>query len=455
MCTATLSFFSLSITTIVLHSLFRGANSRFPFPFLSVASLLFVRPFSLLSAAPLLFVLPFSFSGTSFTRFLFLPSSCGSTFIRTPFFFNSPFFTHSPFLHSVVPSFACFPFSLFSFSFPSLNDPFPSSFYGSTFPRSPFFPFSYGPTFTGFPFVLCNHLHNIFRRFHLFNLPLIFTWTLSSTFPFSYIRNTSVSSLYRFSFSSFYFRLIFLSLPSRYPCFSPSPFLLISSYPFYSHYSFLHFRKPSYSQCFYFFFSPRHLLFLPLHLSLDVSLPCPSHIILPSILLEPVPFPSVLPPQRILPPPLPHLSCPRGPCSPAPEHNAVPPQLPLGSLLLCSRRKRAREPPRADATAPPTGAVSNGPRSGDGATGAKQHRREHLEIRLVRASTTVDARQRARIRRASSSTNGKHVERSLRDPSLSPRLHPLTSQTSRGEGGGTGSLEQGGERRQSTKGNRF
>lgn len=279
--------------------------------------------------------------------------------VRSPFILwfislilNSPFFIWSHFhSFSLPPYFSMTPFS----------DPFPSSFYGSTFPRSPFFPFSYDPTFTGFPFVLCNHLHNIFRRFHLFNLPLIFTWTLSSTFPFSYIRNTSVSSLYRFSFSSFYFRLIFLSLPSRYPCFSPSPFLLISSYPFYSHYSFLHFRKPSYSQCFYFFFSPRHLLFLPLHLSLDVSLPCPSHIILPSILLEPVPFPSVLPPQRILPPPLPHLSCPRGPCSPAPEHNAVP--VPLAPTPTHPTRWHAQTP----ATPAPTLGLLC-PRAADGNT---------------------------------------------------------------------------------------
>lgn len=45
-------------------------------------------------------------------------------------------------------------------------------------------------------------------------------------------------------------------------------------------------------------------------------------------------------------------------------------------------------------------------------------------IRLVRVSATVDAWQRARIRRASSSPNGKHVKRSLRDPSLPPPSAP-------------------------------
>lgn len=135
--------------------------------------------------------------------------------VRSPFILwfislilNSPFFIWSHFhSFSLPPYFSMTPFS----------DPFPSSFYGSTFPRSPFFPFSYGPTFTGFPFVLCNHLHNIFRRFHLFNLPLIFTWTLSSTFPFSYIRNTSVVII------SFLF--LVLLLPSHLP-FSPLPLSL-------------------------------------------------------------------------------------------------------------------------------------------------------------------------------------------------------------------------------------
>lgn len=77
---------------------------------------------------------------------------------------------------------------LLSFSLFCLFSLFPSS-YGSTFLPSPIFLWSHFYWFSGFPF-RCIHpnLHNIFRRFHLFILSLIFTWTLSHSLIFAILK---------------------------------------------------------------------------------------------------------------------------------------------------------------------------------------------------------------------------------------------------------------------------